>query len=178
MTLESVSKSGIDSNLLNQDFIKDSQFDVAGILDTLFNGDVLIPATLPNLPQKSRLTYCNKTFVHNFVGLCIWKHMNNGDVWVKSNDLNVKKTPDNIIKFQHHVRVIRDMYHDKYWKPMSELDIDDIDPKLLFNFCANTRNLIIKGVWNNESKKIEGIYFMWKEMLVRIGFKMDQSSAL
>ena len=94
MTFESVSKSDIDSNLvlLNQDFIKDSQFDVADILDTLFNGDVLIPATLPNLPQKSRLTYRNKTFVHNFVGLCIWKHMNNGDVWVKSNDLNVKKT--------------------------------------------------------------------------------------
>ena len=91
MTLESVSKSGIDSNLLNQDFIKDSQFDVAGILDTLFNGDVLIPATLPNLPQKSRLTYRNKTFVHNFVGLCIWKLINNGDSWVKQNDLIAKK---------------------------------------------------------------------------------------
>ena len=164
--------------LHNQDFLKDSNFDVTTIFDTLFSGDVLLPSSLPNLPVSTRLSYRNKCFVHNFVGLCIWKHINNGDTWVKRNDFVEEKNPENVKKFLHHAKVMKELYHDQYWKFMNELDIKDLDPKTLFNFSNNTRNLIKVGSWDKESNKIEGIYFMWKNMLERIGFKMNNSSLL
>ena len=104
--------SDVGSNVLlhNQDFLKDSNFDVTTIFDTLFSGDVLLPSSLPNLPVSTRLSYRNKCFVHNFVGLCIWKHINNGNTWVKPNDLVEGKNPDKVIKFQHHAKVIRLLY--------------------------------------------------------------------
>ena len=164
--------------LHNQDFLKDSNFDVTTIFDTLFSGDVLLPSSLPNLPVSTRLSYRNKCFVQNFVGLCIWKHINNGDTWVKRNDLVVEKNPENVKKFLHHAKVMKELYNDQYWKFMDELDIKVLDPKTLFNFSNNTRNLIKVGSWDKESDKIEGIYFMWKNMLERIGFKMNNSSLL
>ena len=91
----------------NKDFIADSTFEVKEIFETLFHGDVLLPRTLPNLPITTRLSYRNKTFVHNFVGLCIWKHINNGDSWVKQTDLNAKKNPENVALFYHHAKVLR-----------------------------------------------------------------------
>ena len=66
-----VCNSDIGSNQLlqNQDFIKDSKFDVANIFDTLFSGDVLLPSTLPNLPSRTCLSYRNKNVVHK-LGVC------------------------------------------------------------------------------------------------------------
>ena len=89
-----------------------------------------------------------------------------------------EENPDNVIKFQHHAKVMKELYHDQYWKFMEELDIKDLDPKALFNFSNNTHNLIKVGSWDKESDKIEGIYFMWKNMLERIGFKVNNSSLL
>ena len=73
---------------------------------------------------------------------------------------------------------MKELYNDQYWKFMDELDIKVLDPKTLFNFSNNTRNLIKVGSWDKESNKIEGIYFMWKNMLEKIGFKMNNASLL
>ena len=165
-------------SLLNVDWISESKFDVKFTFETLFNGDVLIPDKLPNLPANVRLKYRNKGFVHSFVGLCIWRYMNDGDTWLKPNDLILKKKPANVNAFNHHVKVMKENYHNEYWKHMAALKIQDINPGTLYSFCHNSRNLILQGSWDDNSNVIKGMYAPFKIMLDSIGFKMNNAGGL
>ena len=166
----------VDSNiLLDVDFVEESSFNVMSVFSSLFAGDTLIPDILPNMPGM-RITARNKSFVKNFISLCIWKHMNNGDTWVKESDFDLKKNPNNVTEFRFHEKVLKRKYSEEIWKHLTKLGIDQLDTKKLFNFCANTRNLIRIGDWNVDSQRGDGIYVKFHEMLDLIGFKMNNSS--
>ena len=102
--------------------------------------------------------------------------MNNGDSWVKPTDLNAKKNPENVRLFYHHAKVLKIIYFEEYWIHIKNLNIDAIVPDKLFNFCANTRNVMREGYWDAESNKNVGFYKQWKLLLDRIDFKMNNSS--
>ena len=78
-----------DLSLNEDDFIANSMFDVHTLLHRLLFENTLIPANLSNVPTNFRLQTRNRTFVSNFVSLCIWKHMNENDTWIKLSDLDV-----------------------------------------------------------------------------------------
>ena len=54
---------------------------------------------------------------------------------------------------------------------MRELEIDDIDPKTLSNFSANTHNLMREGYWNKESKQMRAFISCGKNCVIELASK-------
>ena len=156
----------------NVDFIAESNFDVYKLFRTLLHENTLIPNNLSNTPTNFRHQTRNRTFVSNFVSLCIWKHMNEDDTWIKPSDLDVQKKPDNVAEFNNHVKMMKNKYHDEFWVQMSKLNIKDLHPERVFHYCKNIRTDIMKGMWRDDNPKADGLYFKFKDLLDAIGFKM------
>ena len=154
------------------DFIKDSNFDVSRIFRKLLHENILIPSNLKNLPTSFRLPTRNKTFVSNFVSLCIWKHMNDDSPWIAANDLDVNKKPKNVREFNNHVKILKSKYYDEFWAPIEMLKIKDLHAEKVFHYCKNTRVEITKGLWYGDKHEAGKLYHKFKEMLDEIGFKM------
>ena len=85
------------------DFIANSTFHLRKLLHRLLFENSLIPLNLHNVPTNFRPQTRNRTFVSNFVSLCIWKHMNENDTWITPSDLDAAKKPQNVRVFNHHV---------------------------------------------------------------------------
>ena len=47
-------------------------------------------------------------FIHHFVGLCVWKHINDGKFWMAKNDLYPMKNLNNVERFKGHVNYLRE----------------------------------------------------------------------
>ena len=161
-------------DLSQDDFIANSKFDLRTLLHRLFE-NCLIPLDLRNTPTNFRPQTRNRTFVSNFVSLCIWKHMNENDTWITPSDLDVAKKPQNVRVFNHHVQILKSRYFDEFWQHIASFNIKDLLPERVFNYCKNVRTEIQKGIWTDENPKDTGLYFKFKDLLDRIGFKMLRS---
>ena len=170
-----VLSSSVDLSFNEDDFIANSMFDVHTLLHRLFFENTLIPANLSNVPTNFRLQTRHRTFVSNFVSLCIWKHMNENDTWITPSDLDVAKKPQNVRVFNHHVQILKSRYFDEFWQHIASFNIKDLLPERVFNYCKNVRTEIQKGIWTDENPKDTGLYFKFKDLLDRIGFKMLRS---
>ena len=167
--------SHVDSSSNSDDFIADSTFDVRALLHKLLYEDTLIPDNLPDVPKNFRLQTRNRTFVSNFVSLCIWKHIHNDDTWCKPSDLDVTKNPENVRVFNHHAKVMKTKYHDEFWVRMTALKIKDLFPERIFHYSKNVRTEILKGLWYDKNPQTDGLYYKFRFLLDAIGFKMLKS---
>ena len=78
-----------------------------GILTYYAREENKIPKILPNLAQtdkKLQAGRVNTSFIHNFLGFRVWKHMNNSMCWMTKSDLDPMKNLNNVEKFDGYVK--------------------------------------------------------------------------
>ena len=66
-------------------------FDIVEVLTDFTKEENKIPKVLMNLIQTGnilRAGRANTSFMHNFIGLFVWKHMNSGRCWMNNSDLD------------------------------------------------------------------------------------------
>ena len=170
--LRAEADSGIFSR--NLDIILRNQFNFEELIRKVTSEEYKIPNVLPNMVKgkKMRINYKNRIFIHNFVGICIWKFMNDNDSWVRPKDLNTTSHPDTVSAFQRHVDTIKER-HPEIWKLLHRLQISTIDASSLHHFCHNTKALCKLGVWNLESTEEIGIWHKFYDILREINFRMS-----
>ena len=103
-----------------------------------------------------RLGKTNKSFVTNFVGLCVWKHMNHGVCWVKLKSLNQRFSPANVTRFNGYVTHLR-LTFPQLWLAISPDGNQNIDCSKLTSFCNNTKHKH-HGAWGVNATNTNGIY--------------------
>ena len=169
--LRSEADSGIFTR--NLDIILRNTFNFEDLIRKVTSEEYKIPMELPKMTKgrKMRINYKNRIFIHNFVGICIWKYMNNNDSWVKPKDLNTTSHPDTVTAFQRHVDTIKQR-HSEIWKLLHRLEISTIDASSLHHFCHNTKALCKLGVWDLESTEETGIWHKFYDILREIEFRM------
>ena len=169
-----INRAEVTENGSLDDIISSNNFEMNDLIIELTSQETLIPTSLPNIIEgrNPRLRRKNEAFIKNYVGLCVWKHMNGGDCWVTKLSFSEKKNPGNIAMFQQHIDSIR-INHPSLWKKMTPYGNELFTPNKLCSFCANNRNIINKKqFWNKDSDNTEGMYDKFKLMLDKINFPL------
>ena len=159
---------------LSNDILSTNSFNMLNLLIEATSEKILIPNILPNLPKdaKPRIGRKNDCFLCNFVGLCVWKHMNLGNCWVTKLNFDIKRNPNNLDIFQMHIDTIREK-QPAIWYSLTKYGDQNISPQKLCSYCANTRNNIKKGqIWNKNSVHTYGMYNNFRDMLMKISFPL------
>ena len=165
-----------DDSVKNDGYILTcNNFEMRDLLIEASSHNVLIPEELPNLPENChpRVQRKNDSFLRNFFGLCVWKHMNNGNCWATKLSLDSVKNPQNLRCFKNHVDSIKNR-DPELWVQITRFGDDDISPTKMSSFGANSRNVLKnKIIWNVNSRNTNGMYANFKVMLDKIGFPLS-----
>ena len=94
----------------------------------------LIPTKLPNMKTSVRVGQANRSFVTNYFGLMVWRHMN-GKSWVKQTDLDPDTDKNNYNQFNSHVSAILESCPD-----VKQYIRNDVSINVLKSFCHNTKS--------------------------------------
>ena len=130
-------------------------FDILQLLKDCAKEENKIKKNLPNLNGGTRLrsTRSNNMFMHHFVGLCVWKNMNEGKCWMAKNDLDPMKELNNIKQIKGCINYLcknKNVLR-RHLLMSGELSIYT---HKVHSFCANVRNTYKNGVWDLKSRNI------------------------
>ena len=152
-----------------EDIIKCNTFGLEKILTLATSAEYLIPEEMSDL----RVGYRNQKFLERFVGVCIWKHMNGNNCWVKPSSFDPSKNEENNKIFNYHIACLKGQ-HTSLWKKLNDHGVHDIDISKLGNFCHNIKSSYKRyGCWNQESSDKNGVYEKYCEMLKKIDFPFE-----
>ena len=108
----------------------------------------------------------NTSFLHNFLGLCMWGHISDGYIWMKrsdlGNDLKISVLHATIDVFKEGNPVL--------FRALMCTKGEKINPNTVLSWCGNTRHLMKLGSYNVKSSECVGLYEKHVELLNMVGF--------
>ena len=153
----------------DEDIIKKNTFDLEEVLIKATSEENLISEGMLDM----RVGYRNQKFLEGFVGVCIWKHMNNNDCWARPSSFDPFRNEENPAIFTYHIDCLRKK-HTVLWKKVSDHGVNQIDYSKLHNFCHNIKSRYKKsGCWNEKSSEKNGVYEKYHEMLKNFDFPFE-----
>ena len=129
--------------------------------------DYMIPEKLKNVPpKKHRPGAKNNAFLHNFFGMCLWSHINDGVCWMTGTDL---KNSVKIKILHENTDLFRVTHPELFSKLMTSKGLK-LEPKKLYSFCANQRIYYKQGIWDEDSHECKGLFSKQYELLEMVSF--------
>lgn len=155
--------------------VHDCGFSICEILTEVTLEENLVPHNLPVSligGKKLRVTATNTAFLRNFFGLCVWKHMDQNIIWVKTRSLCLIKNPAKYKMFNGYVEYIRVNHPDIWMLVNSE---GGPCANSLKSFCAKMRHqFLTDGTWNTTSENMNGVFEPFYNSLVNVAFPFTQ----
>lgn len=155
--------------------VRKCAFNIVEILTEVTLEENLVPNNLPvclTRGKKVRVAATNSAFLRNFFGLCVWKHMNNNIIWVKSHSLCPLKNPAKYKMFNGYVEYIR-VNHPDLWLLVNSEGVPCANS--LKSFCAKMRHqFLTDGTWNIKSENMNGVFEPFYNALVQVAFPFTQ----
>ena len=152
-------------------------FDFLGTVKNALHGQNMIPHRLPESVtkgKKPRVSTTNSTFRRYYLGLCVWKHMNMGQCWVKESSLNPYKNSDNVLEFTKYCAYVS-KNHKEVWALANTDGAYAIDATRLSSFCLKVKQQYTRGgTWNLQSDNMDGLWEPFYKWLCQIGFTFNE----
>ena len=132
--------------------------------------EYLIPETLTNVPpKKHRAGAKNNAFLHNFFGMCLWSHINEGVCWMTGADF---RNTTKIQILHENTELFRVTHPELFTQLMTKKGLK-LEPKKMFSFCANQRVYHRQGIWDKDSHDCKGLYQKQYELLEMVSFPWE-----
>ena len=151
--------------------LENCSFNILQLLKDCAKEEKKAPKTLPHVEEGIilRSTRSNNMCMHHFVGLCVWKHMNDGKYWMTKNDLDPMKILNNIEQFKGYVYYLREN-ENVLWRHLLVSGEFSIDTHKVYSFCANIRNKYRNSVWDLNLSSMVGVFRLFYDLLEQIQF--------
>jgi len=155
----------------HKNILENCSFDILQLLKDYAKEKNKIPKASTNVEGGTRLrsTRANNMFMHHFVSLCAWKHMDDDKYWMNNNDLDLIKLLNNVEQFKGYVDYLREN-ENILWRHLLVSGELSIDTHKVHRFCANIRNKYKNGVWDLKLTSKVGVFRPFHDSLEQIQF--------
>ena len=128
----------------------------------------IIPIVMVNMTIISWVGKANSSFKLNYVGLLVWKFMNNNNCWLLPGSLQEGKNPENVHIFNGYVAFLR-QHNQELWDKVTTSHIIPSDK--IKNWVSNVKHRYgTYGTFNDASDTMSGLYIGQHKLLDQIGF--------
>ena len=149
--------------------LKNQDFNIIALMNSAtVVGEGQIPARMVNMTTISRVGKANSSFKLNYVGLLVWKFMNNNNCWLLPGSLQEGKNPENVRIFNGYVAFLR-QHNQELWDKVTTSHIIPSDK--IKNWVSNVKHRYgTYGTFHDASDTMSGLYIGQHKLLDEIGF--------